>query len=304
VSTALDALARIKTSRRQALAGYLLLLPATVAVAALLVFPLVYSAWMSLTNAALLSSKFTFVGAKNYLELIDSSEFLAALWHDMIYTIGTTILSVGLGLGVALAFNRSFPGRSFLSGLVIAPYLIPSVATFLIFKWQLSTQFGTVNYVLQSMGLIEQAVSWLGNPRLAMFSVTLVTTWTFFPFAYMAILARLQSIPSNLYDAAAVDGATSFQRFRYVTLPQLRNVLFIVILLRGIWVFNNFDIIWLLTGGGPSQVTEHLPILVYLQVFQANNVSRGAAMAVVMFLFLVACSVMYFFAVPMRSKKS
>ncbi len=285
--------------------GYALLAPALLALAVLLVFPLLYSSWLSFTDAALLSSRPAFLGLRNYLELWGSqaasfssgqiaSPFLVALWHDVVYTVGTTSLSVGLGLAFAVLMSKPFPGRSALSGLVIAPYLIPSVATFLIFKWQLSTQYGIVNHALLSAGLVGSPVSWLGNSSVAMLSVIFVSAWAFFPFAYMAILARLQTIPTSLYEAAKVDGATATQRLRYITLPQLRNVLFIVILLRGIWVFNNFDIIWLLTGGGPSGATEHLPILVYLQVFYANSLSRGAAIAVIMFLILCVCSATFF----------
>ena len=287
--------------------GYALLAPALLALALLLVFPLLYSGWLSFTDAALLSSRPAFLGLRNYLELLESqtaafssgqiaSPFVVALWHDVVYTVGTTSLSVGLGLAFAVLMSRPFPGRAALSGLVIAPYLIPSVATFLIFKWQLSTQYGIVNHALLSTGLIGRPISWLGNPSVAMLSVILVSAWAFFPFAYMAILARLQTIPVSLYEAAKVDGATATQRLRYIVLPQLRNVLFIVILLRGIWVFNSFDIIWLLTGGGPSGATEHLPILVYLQVFYAHSLSRGAAIAVIMFLILCVCSVVYFMA--------
>jgi multiple sugar transport system permease protein len=283
--------------------GYLLLMPAAAAVTSLLLFPLAYSTWLSLTDTALLSSRMSYVGATNYARLFASDEFVSALGRDVVYTVGTTALSVVLGLGVALALNRRFPGRSLFSGLVIAPYLIPSVATFLMFKWQLSTQFGMVNYALTTLGLIREPISWLGDPSLAMLSVILVSAWTFFPFAFMAILARLQTIPGSLYDAAKVDGATRVQRFRYVTLPQLRNVLFIVILLRGVWVFNNFDIIWLLTGGGPAGVTEHLPILVYVQVFRAHSVSRGATVAVIMCLFLVACSIGYFAALRRPTRR-
>jgi multiple sugar transport system permease protein len=282
--------------------GYALLAPALLAITLLLVFPLAYSAWLSLTNAALLSSKASFLGLENYVRLLGSEEFARALWHDVIYTIGTTGLSVGLGLGFALLMNKSFAGRPILSGLVIAPYLVPSVATFLIFKWQLSTQFGIVNHALLRIGVIRDPISWLGNPSVVMLSVILVSAWAFFPFAYMALLARLQTIPMSLYEAAKVDGANAVQRLRYIVLPQLRNVLFVVILLRGIWAFNNFDIIWLLTGGGPSGATEHLPILVYLQVFHAHSVSKGAAISVVMFLVLSVCSAIYFLAFGRRRK--
>jgi multiple sugar transport system permease protein len=274
--------------------GYGLLAPALVAIGILLLFPLLYSVWLSLTDAALLSSAPNFVGLRNYADFITSPQFLAALWHDVVYSVGATALSVGLGLGFALLMNRRFPGRSLLSGLIIAPYLIPSVATFLIFKWQLSTQFGIVNHALLSLHLIDEPISWLGNRSVVMLTVIVVSAWAFFPFAYMAILARLQTIPPNLYDAARVDGANALQRFQYVVLPQLRNVLFVVILLRGIWVFNNFDMIWLLTGGGPNGATEHLPILVYREVFLSHSLSRGAAASIVMFLILLASSAVYF----------
>lgn len=282
------------SGRTERTAGYLLLVPALACISLLLLFPLAYSVWLSLTDAALLSSGAEFVGLRNYARLLASDEFLAALGNDVTYTLGTTALSVAMGLGMALLLRHRFPGRALLAALVISPYLIPSVATTLIFKWQLSTHFGIVNHALLSSGLIDAPISWLGDPSVAMLSVILVSAWTFFPFAFMAILARLQTIPENLYDAAKIDGASALGRFRYVTLAQLRNVLFIVVLLRGIWVFNNFDLIWLLTGGGPGGVTEHLPIRVYLQVFRAYSLSRGAAISVMMFLLLCLSSLVYF----------
>lgn len=237
-----------------------------------------------------------FLGLENYIRLLKSEEFSRALWHDVLYALGTTSLSTGLGLGFALLMNRNFAGRRVLSGLVIAPYLIPSIGTFLTFKWQLNTQFGIVNHALLRTGLIQAPISWFGSPSVAMLSVILISAWAFFPFAYMAFVARLQSIPESLYEAAKVDGANAFQRLQFVVLPQLRNVLFVVVLIRGIWAFNSFDIIWLLTGGGPSSATQHLPILVYLQVFHEHSLSKGAAISVVMFLVLATCSAAYFLA--------
>jgi multiple sugar transport system permease protein len=293
-----------RRSVSQHVVGYGLLFPAVAAIALLLIFPVAYSAWLSLTNTTLLSSTGHFVGLANYTELIGSSEFRSALLNGIIYTLATTALSVGLGVAFALLMNRNFIGRRWLSAIVILPYLIPSVATVLIFNWQLDPNYGMFNQILLDLHLINTPVAWLGSPSLAMFTVIMVSAWAFFPIVYIMVLARLQTIRPSLYAAARVDGANVFQRFRYITLPQLRNVLFLAVLLRGIWIFNTFDMIWLLTGGGPQGSTENLPVLVYKNVFIEQSLSKGAATAMMMFLLLALFSALYFVIFRRRGRSA
>jgi multiple sugar transport system permease protein len=293
-----------RRSVSQQVAGYGLLSPAIVAIALLVIFPVGYSAWLSLTDTTLLSSKAHFVGLANYVDLVNSSEFRSALWNGVVYTVATTVLSVVLGVAFALLMNRNFIGRRWLSAIVILPYLIPSVATVLIFQWQLDPNYGIFNQILLDLHLIDAPVAWLGSPTLAMITVIMVSTWAFFPIVYIMVLARLQTIRPSLYAAARVDGANVFERFRYITLPQLRNVLILAVLLRSIWIFNSFDMIWLLTGGGPQGSTENLPVLVYKSVLLEQSLSKGAATAMMMFLILALFSVLYLLAFRRRRKSA
>jgi multiple sugar transport system permease protein len=158
------------------------------------------------------------------------------------------------------------------------PYLVPTIVAVLVFKWMLNDVFGIVNRMLLAVGLLDAGVGWFDMKR-AMFSVVLVSVWRFFPFAIMLFVPALEAIPQEYYEAARVDGASAIQQFFHITLPQIKEVLFVVIVLRGIWMFNMFDVIWLLTGGGPVGKTEILPILAYLQAFQGYSVGLGSATA-------------------------
>jgi multiple sugar transport system permease protein len=172
--------------------------------------------------------------------------------------------------------------------VAIFPYVIPTVVAVIVWKWLLNSQFGVVNYLLGA------PISWMGRDWI-MVSLIIVSVWQFFPFVLLAVLARLQTIPQDLYDAAKVDGANAFSRFWHVTLPQLASVLFVVILLRSIWVFTKFDPPWLvIQGGGAETYIRTLPIYTYLRTFGYYEAGRGSAMAVLMFLMLVAAAALYF----------
>jgi multiple sugar transport system permease protein len=185
-------------------------------------------------------------------------------------------------------------GRAVARGLVLLPYVLPSVASALIWKWIYNDLLGVLNYGLLALSLIDQPIGWLARPELAMPAVIAVAVWKNMPFVVLVVLARLQTIPGEYYEAAAVDGANAWQRFWRITLPQLRTILLIVVLLRFLWVFNEFDTIWLLTQGGPLQATVTLSILAYTRAFVEFKISQGVAVTVCMMLFLAVVSVGYF----------
>ncbi len=171
--------------------------------------------------------------------------------------------------------------------------MIPTVVAVILWKWLLNNQFGLINYGLMALGLADENLNWMGRSYI-MTSLILVSVWQFFPFVVLAVLARLQTIPEDLYEAAKVDGAGALERFWYVTLPQLTNILFVVILLRSIWMFTKFDTVWLLTqGGGAEKYIRTLPVYAYLRTFNYYEAGMGAAIAVVMFAILVAATTAY-----------
>jgi multiple sugar transport system permease protein len=274
--------------------GVLLLLPALLLLALLTLYPVLYGVWISFFNKHSFFPQQTFVGLSNYAAIVADPEFWASVRRGAVYSLTTIVLQVALGMGAALLLNERFPGRDILRAIVIFPYVVPTVVAVIVWKWLLDSQFGLINYLLQSAGIAGQPISWMGRDWI-MTSLILVSVWQFFPFVVIGVLARLQTIPRELYEAATVDGATALQRFRYVTLPQLKSVLFVIVLLRSIWMFTKFDTPWLMIqGGGAETYIRTLPVYTYLRTFAYYEAGLGSAMAVIMFLMLAAATAVYF----------
>lgn len=253
--------------------------------------PSVYAIVLSFTNKTLFSQSWQFIGVQNYVSVLNDPEFWFAVKNNVIYGGTTTLLQVGLGLVISLLLIRPFKGSYVARGLIVFPYLVPTIVAVLTFEWIFDDLYGIANTLLVSLGVGK--ISWLG-PSLAMFTVILVSVWRFLPFAVLLIMPGLQAIPDSHYEAAKLDGASPFQQFWHITFPQLRSVLYIVALLRGIWMFNNFNLIWIMTQGGPVKKTMHIPILSYTQAFRQFEIGRGSAVAVAGFSFLIVFIVLYF----------
>lgn len=278
--------------------GLILLLPSLLVFVTLLLYPLGYGLYVSLFNRHLLDPSGTFIGLGNYLWLLGNPEFWEALLHSVLWAGATVSLQLVLGTAAALLLHQPFRGRSIARGLILFPYMMPIVSVVLVWTLLYNALYGVLNYLFLQIGLIGRPIAWLAHPDTALWSVILVGTWKYFPFVVVMVLARLQVIPQEMYEAARVDGAGGAARFLWITLPQIRDVLLVVALLRTIWMFNNFEVVFLLTGGGPLRATMTLPILVYEQAFGLYEVGRGSALAVVMFLFLVGVMLLYFRFLP------
>ena len=200
-----------------------------------------------------------------------------------------------LGVAVALLLHQRFWGRLLARGVILFPYMLPTIVSIVLWKWVLNDQYGIVNYLLQAWHIVKQPIVWI-SPGTMMETLIMVSIWTYFPFVVINVLARLQVVPPELYDAAKVDGASAIGRFFYVTLPQLKEVLFVVILLRGIWMFTKFDIVWLWAGdfGGLGESVRTLPIYTYMKTFGQYQVGMGAALANLMFMLLLLVVTVYF----------
>jgi multiple sugar transport system permease protein len=194
----------------------------------------------------------------------------------------------------ALLLNRAFRGSNLVRSLFVLPYLLPSIVVALVFQWLLSQEYGVLNQLLLQSGLVRLPVNFFGGLATAMWSVIAVSSWQYGSFAVLLILARLQAINPKLYEAARVSGAGPLRCFRDVTLPNLRTTLVVIGLLRGIWMFNKFDTIWLVTHGGPLRATETLPIYAYRLAFEDFDFGAAAAACTVMFLVLLGGAVVYF----------
>jgi len=280
--------------QRSALSGWLLLSPSLLLLGGLVVFPILYNVWLSLFDKHAFLPVQTFVGLKHYVYFAHDEEFWSSFRYGLIYSGSTLVLQIGIGVPAALLLNEGFRGRNLLRGVVLFPYMIPTIVAVILWKWLLNDSYGLVNYLLMAAGVVRAPLAWLGRDYI-MCSLILTSVWQFFPFVVISYLARLQTIPPELYEAARVDGATAWRRFRHVTLPQTRNVLFVIVLLRSIFMFTKFDTVWLMAGeGGVSRYVRTLPVYAYARSFTYLQAGMGAALAVIMFGLLVMASAVYF----------
>ncbi len=279
--------------RKYALLGILLIAPAVLIFCAVIAYPLASALYLSLFKIFTPTLKGEFVGFGNYAALAASPEFWRSLWNTILWTVLTLALQIVLGVGAALMLHQNMVFRSLARSLILFPYFVSTVVAVLVWRWLFNDLFGILNHAMLMAGLIRMPLDWLGSMPNAMISIILVGAWKYFPFVVIAVLARLQTIPDALYEAARIDGAGPFARFFDVTLPQLREVLVVVILLRAIWDFKEFDLIFLLTGGGPVISTQTLPLMVYNDAFGLNDMGRASAVAVSMMLVMLTFMVVY-----------
>ena len=261
----------LKLSTQYGLLGALLIAPTVLIFCAVIVYPLVSAIYLSLFSIYTPTLKGRWVGLDNYAELLASGEFWNAFWVNVVWTVGTLFLQVVLGVALALLLHQNIIFRSLARSLILFPYFMSTVVAVLVWRWVFNDLYGILNHAMMWTGLLSMPIDWVGQMPNAMISVILVGAWKYFPFVVISVLARLQTIPDHLYEAATMDGAGAWGRFFDITLPQLREVLLIVILLRAIWDFKEFDLIYLLTGGGPVTSTQTLPLLVYKQAFALNE---------------------------------
>jgi multiple sugar transport system permease protein len=233
--------------------------------------------WQSLHASLIGRPNPPFIGLDNYARNLRDSLFRLAIYNTVVYTVFSTLIRLVLGIGTALLLNRGFRGRGLVRGLIILPWALPAIATVLGWAWILNGSWGMLNALLRAMGLIKVNIGWLSNPKLAMPAVIAVNVWRGFPFFALTLLAGLQGIPQELYDAASVDGAGKWGQFRHVTLPGLRSVIYVVTLLGTLWSLNDFIIAWALTRGGPSYHTQVLSIFIFRTAFVGQELGRGMA---------------------------
>lgn len=269
-------------------------LPCVIVVLALGIYPAARVLHLSLYRADIFFTYQEYVGLDNIRSVLDSPELWTAIKNDIHYTAYSVGLQLVFGLAVALLLNQDFPGRNITRGVLLFSYVVPVVVVALVWKFMLNDLFGIINYIIWELDLPLET-TWFSRPQTAMETVIMITVWKYFPFFVIIFLAQLQSIPQELYEAAKIDGANQLQEFWHITWPLLQPVAIIGLLLRTIWTFNNFDVIALLTNGGPLGSTQTPPILIHDVVFGQYALGRGAAMAVVLFVVLIITSVMYIF---------
>lgn len=291
------AVARRPRSRRlgRVVEPYLYLLPTAVVVLAVVVYPLIYTFGLSLFDVNLLQpAKARFVGLGNYVGMLQQEAFWRSLAITVTYTAGTLVLSLALGLGTAILLNQEFPYRTFARAAIILPWATPWLVTCLIWYVMLNPQFGLINAILRALGVTQVGTPFLYQSSTALPAVILVTAWRLFPVATLLILAALQAISQEQYEAASVDGASTLKKFRYITLPNLSSILLVVGVLVTIWAFKLFTVIYVLTAGGPAGATSTLAIYSYEEGFRFYNLGTGSTIAMLMVVMSAGLVLAYF----------
>jgi len=274
---------------------FLFVLPALGLMAVVAVYPLASTFWLSLRDELPIFDISRFVGLSHYIELWHDQRFWRSLINTLYFTGVSVSLEVILGLAAALVLHQIFPARGLVRALVLTPWFIPTVVAARMWEWIYNPQFGVLNFVLIQSGFSTTGLNWLGHPLLALHAAILADVWKTTPFAALLILAGLQTIPSDLYRAARVDGAGSVKAFWYITLPLLAPMLGITLLFRTLDALRVFDIVYVLTGGGPANTTETLSIYAYRLSFQTLQFGYGAAVAVLVFILVLGVSLLTLF---------
>lgn len=265
--------------------GYLLLVPAALVVVGFMAYPLFMVLQLAFRNTG---------GVINFSELtqaplslnsvedvLTSRKTYDSLWLSVVYTGVTTALSFAIGLTTALLLNRGMRGTRYLRPLILLPWAVPGVAASAIFLWILDASYGILNRLLVAIGAIDRFVPWLADPDTAMLAVILPTVWKHYPFFTLTILAALQTIPSDLYESSAIDGANAINQFRWITWPGIRSLAVLAVIVSGLGTFREFDFIFSLTGGGPNNATSTLPIAIYNEAFRFFEFSTASALGIV-----------------------
>jgi ABC-type sugar transport system permease subunit len=265
---------------RLSLFAYALAAPVVLLILGLVAYPFLYAIWVSFTDQVV-GNVGQFIGLTNFEYLSRSATFTSAIWNTIVIVLVSDGLKLGIGLGLALLVHQALPARGIFRSLLLLPWAMPAFVAFLTWRVLYQPIGGGINLILTQTGIYPQIVDWLGQRSTAMGSVIVASVWRGFPFWFISILAALQSVPGELYDAARVDGANAWQRFWTVTAPGIKQVVIVTTLLSSIWTANGFEHVWLLTQGGPSDATMVFPVLAYFGM-QTQRIGEAAAVSVYM----------------------
>ncbi|WP_026735355.1 carbohydrate ABC transporter permease [Fischerella sp. PCC 9605] len=274
---------------REQRTAWILLTPALLLLLFVFAYPILRAFWLSVFTRNLGTElQPVFSGLDNYVRMAGDGRFWQSLWATTVFTTASVVSELLLGLLIALVLNQAFFGRGVVRTIAILPWALPTALIGLAWAWIFNDQFGVVNDILRRLGLIETGINWLGDPTLAMIAVIFADVWKTTPFISILLLAGLQSIPKDLYEAYSVDGANAWQNFRNITLPLLLPQILIAVLFRFAQAFGIFDLIAVMTGGGPGGATEVVSLYIYSTVMRYLDFGYGAALVVVTFLILIA----------------
>jgi multiple sugar transport system permease protein len=265
-----------------------------IAILTLLLFiPVGYTWYLSLFDTTALREIPQYIGFKGYLELFRSKYTWVVIKNSFVWTIIVAFFQLTIGLFSAMLLKNPFPGRWLVRGLVVLPWVIPGVVSAMLWRLIYDAQIGLMNYFLMSINFIHDAIDWLGLPKIALYSVIFTAIWKGFPFSTLMCLAALHTVPHEHYEAASIDGANEWQKFIYITIPGIAPILRLTLLLISVWTFNYFEIIWVMTRGGPVRSTHIFPTFIYETSFRNFNFGDASRMAVVSFIIVSVLSLFY-----------
>lgn len=270
----------------------LLTAPGLALLAAVVVYPLITALITAFYKQSLVEPGREFIGLQNIIDVL-TGDFARLLGQTMVFTLGTTLFPFIVGFALALALNTKIRGAKVLRGLMLIPWLIPGVVVSFLWMWIFNGNYGVLNAVLEGIGIIDEPQAWLAHPGTAMAAVIVAKTWQSFPWMMVMLLAGLQTVPPELHEAAEIDGAGTVRRFFSITVPQMGGIIGLVLLLEFIWNFQHFDIIYVLTGGGPAGSTQTFATAVYETAFDGFDLGRAGALGLLWMILLMGLVVVY-----------
>jgi multiple sugar transport system permease protein len=273
--------------------GLLLILPAVMIMAVFTIYPLFNSLWIAFTDKNLLRDISTFVGLDNFAQLMSDDIFWLSLYHSVLLTVVVVSLQLVLGLVLAWAMQQQLPGMGTFKSIMMASWVIPVAATVTMFRFMAQTDVGFINIFLRTIGFEDANIYWFGDTRTAFPFIILLHLWRNVPFYGIAFLAAMQAIPKSYYEAAEIDGAGAWSKFVHITLPGIRSMIIVMVTIHVLWTFNNFDFVYLSTGGGPVNATDVLPVYVYRQSWDHYDLGYAASMGAVMLILLLIYFIVY-----------
>ncbi|NRF90383.1 sugar ABC transporter permease [Paenibacillus frigoriresistens] len=273
--------------------AWILILPCLLMIFGLAVYPIIYSFWLSLHHASLLSQVRTFNGFENYTEVLKSAEFWASMARTMYYVFVSLAVQIVIGISVAVVLNQDFKGRRFVRSVMLLPWAIPNIVNAVMWEWIYNASYGALNGLLMQLGITNEKISWLGSKFLALNMIVAADTWKMVPFYAILLLAGMQTIPKDLYESARIDGSDSWKSFFHITIPMLKPVLLVIMVLRTMQCFGVFDIIYILTKGGPANGTMTISYYVYFETFGNLNFGKGSAISFIVAIIILLISLVY-----------
>ena len=284
---------RIRINR--VILNYMFLLPAFIFIVFFLVYPMINTVILSMQDITLINLKqpHHFVGFDNYIKLFSNPNFKGALINSTIFTVVCVFFQFIIGFAFALIFNLKIAFRNILRAFILLCWLLPMIITGALFKWIFAGDFGILNHVLQLIGITDKNIFWLANTSTALWVVIIANIWLGVPFAMIILLGGLQSLPNELYEAASIDGAGRIKRFFYITLPLMRPTILILLTLFIIYTFKVFELIYVMTGGGPGYATMVIPLLAYRIGFQEYQINQGMALSTFMLILMMCIVALY-----------